>query len=148
MKIIREKEAAKMEVQQQKAAAQAARKEKAAAERAVAKAKAAASRVIVTLCTKVLTKTSLAKTKIGIAMTSSKVPKEDIPNHVVADVQTAEKTVDKLEKLAQKYLSAGKEPDGPEKLFLQSVEDHVKTVEKAIKTYKSFEVEALKNKPE
>ena len=115
MKILREKEQAKIEAQLQSADALAARRAKAASERAVAKEKAAASRVIVTLCTKVLTRTSLAKMKIQIALNGSKVSKDNIPNHVVAELQTAEKNIDKLEKLAQKYLPGDKALDGPEK---------------------------------
>ena len=144
MKMLREKEQAKMEAQLQRADALAARRAKAASERAVAKEKAAASRVIVTLCTKVLTRTSLTKMKIQIALNGSKVTKDSIPNHVVAELQTAEKNIDKLEKLAQKYLPGDKALDAPEKNSLQGVEELVKAADKAIKTYKSFEVEALK----
>ena len=148
MKMLREKEQAKMEAQLQRADALAARRAKAASERAVAKEKAAASRVIVTLCTKVLTRTSLTKMKIQIALNGSKVTKDSIPNHVVAELQTAEKNIDKLEKLAQKYLPGDKALDAPEKNSLQGVEELVKAADKAIKTYKSFEVEALKSQLE
>ena len=145
MKLLREKEEAKLKAMQARQEALAINKTQAAAERAVAKAAAAKHKEIVNLCTKVLTKTSAVKTKVAITLNSSQSSScEQIPSHVAADLQTAQQDIEKLEKLATKYMPGDKQVDAKGKTFLQGVEDHVKAAEKAVKLYNGFAAEAAK----